>query len=145
MAQKFIVVDAEVLPEVIGKALEVKKLLADHTEKSLASACKRVGISRSAYYKYKDCVFTYEEKLTQRIVYLYAVLRDREGVLSSVLSALYRFGANVLTLNQNIPMDGVAGVTFSVRLNGEKQSPPELQRALQLIPGVVEVRILSGE
>ncbi len=142
---QLIVVDASVLPDVIGKVLEVKKLLANKEEKSSAAACKRVGISRSAYYKYKNCVYSYEDKITQRIINLHAVLRDEAGVLSNVLAALYDADANILTVNQNIPIDGVAGVTFSVRLNGEVQSPHQLQQLVGAVQGVVEVRILSGE
>ncbi|MBR6617896.1 MAG: ACT domain-containing protein [Oscillospiraceae bacterium] len=142
---QLIVVDASVLPDVIGKVLEIKKLLANKEEKSSAAACKRVGISRSAYYKYKNCVYSYEDKITQRIINLHAVLRDEAGVLSSVLSALYDADANILTVNQNIPIDGVAGVTFSVRLNGEVKSPHQLQQLVSAVQGVVEVKILSGE
>ncbi len=142
---QLIVVDASVLPDVIGKVLEVKKLLAYREEKSSAAACKRVGISRSAYYKYKDCVFSYEDKLTQRIINLHLTLRDEAGVLSSVLSALYALDANILTVNQNIPIDGVAGVTFSIRLGGEVQTPHALEERLQTVEGVVSVKILSGE
>ncbi|MBE6849023.1 MAG: ACT domain-containing protein [Ruminococcus sp.] len=142
---QLIVVDASVLPEVISKVLEVKKLLAGREEKSSAAACKRVGISRSAYYKYKNCVYSYEDKITQRIINLQAVLRDEAGVLSSVLAALYDVDANILTVNQNIPIDGVASVTFSVRLNGDVQSPSQLDAVLRKVQGVVDVRILSGE
>ncbi len=145
MEHQLIVVDASVLPDVINKVLEVKKLLANKEEKSSAAACKRVGISRSAYYKYKDCVFSYEDKLTQRIMNLHAVLRDEAGVLSSVLSALYDLGANILTVNQNIPIDGAAAVTFSIRLGNGLQSPVSLQESLMQIDGVVDVKILSGE
>ncbi len=142
---QLIVVDASVLPDVISKVLEVKKLLAGREEKSSAAACKRVGISRSAYYKYKNCVYSYEDKITQRIINLQAVLRDEAGVLSNVLSALYDADANILTVNQNIPIDSVASVTFSVRLNGEVQSPHELEDMLRKVQGVVDVKILSGE
>lgn len=142
---QLIVVDASVLPDVIGKVLEVKKLLANREEKSSAAACKRIGISRSAYYKYKDCVFSYEDKLTQRIISLHAVLRDEAGVLSSVLSALYAAEANILTVNQNIPIDGVAEVTFSIRLGSTLRNPHELEERLLQVEGVVHVRILSGE
>ena len=142
---QLIVVDASVLPVVISKVLEVKKLLAGREEKSSAAACKRVGISRCAYYKYKNCVYSYEDKITQRIINLQAVLRDEAGVLSSVLAALYDVDANILTVNQNIPIDGVASVTFSVRLNGDVQSPSQLDAVLRKVQGVVDVRILSGE
>ena len=142
---QLIVVDASVLPDVIGKVLEAKRLLASRTEKSSAAACKRVGISRSAYYKYKDSVFSYEDRLTQRIINLHALLQDKAGVLSNVLSTLYGLEANILTVNQNIPIDGVAGVTFSVRLTGAVQAPHELAKRIGEVQGVVEVKILSGE
>lgn len=74
MRAQFIVVNTSVLPEIFEKVLEVKKLVADHSEKSFASACKRVGISRSAFYKYRDYVFHYEDKMTQRIVNLLSLI-----------------------------------------------------------------------
>ena len=141
----FLVVSTEVLPEVFGKVLEVKKLLACGEEKSSASAYKRVGISRSAYYKYRECVFTYEEKLTQRIISLYAVLRDEPGVLSAFLSEIHRFGANILTLNQNIPVDGAAAVTVTAKLHGSASEAYSLADKLKTLGGVVDVKVLSGE
>lgn len=143
-ASQLIVVSASVLPEIITKVLEVKKRIACGEEKSSASACKAVGISRSAYYKYKDCVFSYEEKLTQRIISLYAVLKDEPGVLSSVLATLHTLNANILTVNQNIPIDGVAAVTISLRLNGAAEDSYMLQAVLSAIYGVVDIKMISG-
>ena len=120
--RRLIVVDSSVLPEVILKVLAVKKLLASREEKSSASACKRIGISRSAYYKYRDSVFSYDDKMTKRILTLSALLRDEPGILSSVLVTLHACEANILTVNQNIPMDGVAAVTISLRLSGGNES-----------------------
>ncbi|MGN0608133.1 MAG: ACT domain-containing protein [Oscillospiraceae bacterium] len=141
----FIVVSTEVLPEVFPKVLEVKRLIACGEEKSSASACKRVGISRSAYYKYRECVFTYEEKLTQKIVTYYAVLRDEPGVLSGFLSEIHRSGANILTVNQNIPIDGAASVTITARLHGDGAEAYKLRETLGKLQGVVEIKLLSGE
>lgn len=144
-SSKLIVVSASVLPEVITKVLEVKKLLANREEKSSAAACKRIGISRSAYYKYKDCVFCYEEKLTQKIINIYAVLKDEPGVLSSVLQVLNSIGANILTLNQSIPIDGVAGITLALRMNGDISGINSIKSIISDVNGVVEVKIISGE
>ena len=144
-SSKLIVVSASVLPEVITKVLEVKKLLANREEKSSAAACKRIGISRSAYYKYKDCVFCYEEKLTQKIINIYAVLKDEPGVLSSVLQVLNSIGANILTLNQSIPIDGVAGITLALRMNGDISGINSIKSIISDVTGVVEVKIISGE
>lgn len=142
---RLIVVNSCVLPEVITKVIEVKKLLAGNEEKNSSSACKRVGISRSAYYKYKDFVFSYEDKLTHKIITLYTVLKDEPGVLSSVLSALHSLNTNILTLNQSIPVDGVAAVTLSLRLNGSDDKITDIRSIISEIDGVVNVKILSGE
>ncbi|MEG0614474.1 MAG: ACT domain-containing protein [Oscillospiraceae bacterium] len=142
---QLIVVSASVLPEIFSKVLDVKKLLARGEEKSSAAACKNVGISRSAYYKYKDCVYSYEEKLMQKIISLYAVLKDEPGVLSSVLSTLHSLSANVLTVNQNIPIDSVATVTISLRLKDGTDEPYMLTSILSKLYGVVDIKIISGE
>ncbi len=142
---QLIVVDSAVLPEVILKVLEVKKLLANKEEKSSASACKRVGVSRSAYYKYRSCVFSYEEKIMQRIITLYMILKDEPGVLSSVLVSLHNLNSNILTVNQSIPLDGVATVTISLRLNESFDEAIVMKSIIAGLKGVVEVQLLSGE
>ena len=142
---QLIVVSANVLPEIFPKVLEVKRLLARGEEKSSAGACKAVGISRSAYYKYKECVFSYEEKLTQKIISLYAVLKDEPGVLSSILATMHSLNANILTVNQSIPVDGVAAVSISLRLNGNVEETYMLKSILSELYGVVDVKIISGE
>ena len=143
-SSQLIVADAKILPEVFTKVLEVKKLIAQKGEKSSASACKRVGISRSAYYKYKDCVFSYEELFTRRIVNLYLLLNDRPGVLSSALAFLHSLNANILTVNQSIPVDGAAAVNISLRMSSDSDEPASLSSISEL-NGVLEVKILSAE
>ncbi len=141
----FVVISTDVLPEIFPKVLEVKRLLACGEEKSSASACKRIGISRSAFYKYKECVFAYEEKLTQKIISYYAVLKDEPGVLSAILSEFHRQGANIITVNQNMPIDGVAAVNITVRLFGAEADAYGLKNDLAAINGVVDVKFISGE
>lgn len=142
---QLIVVDAGILPDVFTKVLVVKKLMAQKGEKSFASACKRIGISRSAYYKYKDCVFSYEELFARRIVNLYLLLGDKPGVLSSVLAFLHSLNANVLTVNQSIPVDGAAAVNISLRLTGESDEELASLNSITELDGVIEVKILSAE
>lgn len=141
--QNWVVVEVGVLPEVITKTLLVKRMLANREEKSSAAACRKVGISRSAFYKYRDCVFIYEEQMNQHIFTVYLLLHDESGVLSSVLAALYAAQANVLTVNQSIPVDGAANVTVSFRLEDAAQAAPLCAR-LKELSGVAEVRLLSG-
>ena len=141
--KNWVVVDSSVLPEVILKTLTVKRMLANREEKSSSAACRAVGISRSAFYKYRDSVFVYEDQMREQIFTVYMILHDEEGVLSGVLHALTDADANVLTLNQSIPVDGAATVTVTFRLKDAAQIPA-LCSALAERKGVVEVRLLSG-
>lgn len=141
--KNLVVVDSAVLPEVILKTLTVKRMLANREEKSSSAACRKVGISRSAFYKYRDSVFLYEEQLRERIFTVYLLLHDEAGVLSGVLQMLSGAAANVLTLNQSIPVDGAAVVTVTFRLAEDGQISA-LCDLLEGCKGVAEVRLLSG-
>ncbi len=147
MEQKsqLIVVDSAILPDVFTKVLDVKKLMAQRGEKSFASACKRVGVSRSAYYKYKDSVFSYEEFFNRKIVNLYLLLSDSPGVLSGVLVFLQDMQANILTVNQSIPVDGAANVNISLRLTSDNGEVLTALGSISTLDGVLEVKILSAE
>ena len=101
--KRLLLVDADALPEVFARVVDAKRFLATGEAATAAEASRLAGISRSAFYKYKDAVFPYDEKRSGRILTVHMVLRDRPGVLSAVLSAFADAGANILTVNQNIP------------------------------------------
>lgn len=143
--EELVVVSSQVLPEIILKVLEAKRMKARGDAKNSTEACRAVGISRSAYYKYKDSVFTYAEKLTNKIISMYFVLHDEKGVLSAIISKLYEYNVNILTVNQNIPVDSVAAVTVSFRFEGAQMNTSVIQEELSKLSGVVSVKIISGE
>ena len=141
-----ILVNAELLPEVLLKVLEAKRLLSQGKAKNSSEAARLAGISRSAFYKYKDGVAVYNDEQQSKIVTYYLTLMDRPGVLSTVLAELSRFGANVLTLNQNIPLDGAAPVTISFTTGGLRVDEHTLRQALRSIDGVILCRnLLEGK
>ena len=57
LERRFYLVDAEVLPEVFLKVVKAKELLASGEVRSISAATRSVDLSRSAFYKYKDCIF----------------------------------------------------------------------------------------
>ena len=87
-----LLVDAAILPEVFGKVLQAKEYLQSGQAETAAEAARLAGISRSAFYKYKDAVFTYEPERTGHILTVHFVLKDNPGVLSSLLSACAQAG-----------------------------------------------------
>lgn len=141
---KFYLVDANVLPEVFLKVVHAKQLLAQGKAANLSKAAQMAGISRSALYKYKDCVFPYLGTSTQHIATIYAALVDEPGVLSNLLAELCACGANILTINQNIPVDGVAPVSVSMRTDKLKTDPVAMLESIKGLYGIVDIKLLAN-
>ena len=141
---KYFIVEAQALPEVIRKVAQAKQLLEMGEEATVNSAAKAVGISRSAFYKYKDAVRPFNDMLHGRIVTIQVMLRDEPGVLSGVLNLFADTGINVLTINQNIPVGGRAVVTVTAETSGLQQPLEQLLADGGKIPGVLKCEILAG-
>lgn len=137
---KYLLVEADVLPEVFTKVMHAKLLLTRRKAKNASQAAQMAGISRSAFYKYKDAIFLYDERVNQNIVSFYLTLEDRPGVLSNLLAEFYKLGANVITVNQNIPVDGVAIASVSVRTPDASRSRSQILDMLGGLSGVVDAR-----
>ena len=141
---KYFIVDAQAMPEIIRKVARAKQLLEMGEQPTVNSAAKAVGISRSAFYKYKDAVRPFNDMLHGRIVTLQMMLRDEPGVLSGVLNLLAGTGVNVLTINQNIPVGGRAVVTITAETSALQQSLETLLTDGAQAPGVLKCEILAG-
>lgn len=138
----YLLVDAKVLPEVFIKVIQAKMLLAKGKAKNSSQAALMAGVSRSAYYKYKDAVHLYDERMGDNLVTFGLTLEDRPGVLSNVLGALYQAGANIITVNQNIPVDGVAIVSVSAKVGPESLGREEILQTLNALDGIVEAKAI---
>lgn len=139
--QELVLVDKKVLPEVFSKVLLAKSYLSRDMARNSTEACRMADISRSAFYKYKDSVFFYEDKDKRRVVTYSLWLSDDPGVLSKVLTKLSSFHVNVMTVNQNIPVDRVAVVTITFRINGETNCDLDvLHQNLLEIQGVIKAK-----
>ena len=142
--QKYYIVSADALPEVFLKVAEAKRMLQVGEAATVGEAARQVGISRSAFYKYKDSVVPFRDMTQGRIFTFNTFLRDQMGVLSSVLAIFAGVGANILTINQNIPSDGCALVTITARLDHAEVTPDELIVRMRSTPGVVSADLLAG-
>jgi len=137
----YVLVNAQILPEVYRKVLSAKQLLADGEAASASAAAKMAGISRSAYYKYRDKVFEYNPDNAEEMATLSLVLLDTKGVLSAVTNEIYLVGANVLSINQDVPHNGVANVSLTVRIAEMNVSVDSLTEKLKSLSGVKSVRL----
>lgn len=141
---KYYLVAAEALPEIFLKVAEAKRMLHAGEVSTAGEAARTVGISRSAFYKYRDSILPFTDMKTGRIITFYTLLKDNPGVLSDVLSIFAASGANILTINQTIPTNGCAAVTISAETSSMQLSLDELIAEAGALGGVVKFEILAG-
>ncbi len=143
-SSRFYLVESNMLPEIFRKVVYAKELLQTGEAATVAEAAASAGISRSAYYKYKDSVSPFQDMERGRIITYHITLRDRRGGLSTLLSVFAGSGANILTINQSIPINGIALVTISAETTGMTSNSEELLEKLQNTEGIKKVEITAG-
>lgn len=141
---KYYIVEASALPEVFVKVAETKRILSTGEATTVNEATKITGISRSAFYKYRDAVMPFQSLMTGRLITFQFRLLDEPGVLSAILTLFAQYQGNLMTVNSTIPTNGVALVTISAETTGLTVPLEELMRLFQGAPGVVSAEIMAG-
>ena len=141
---KYYIVAADALPEIFVKVAEAKRMMQTGEADTVGAATRLAGISRSAFYKYKDSVQPFNDMKSEHIITFQAMLKDATGVLSRVLAVFAASGANILTINQNIPVNGCAVVTMTAETSALQDSLEGVLDSLSAGPGVVKCEILAG-
>lgn len=142
---KYYLVLSDALPRVFSDVIAAKKLLSTGRCKTINEAVATAGISRSAFYKYKDAVLPFNEKAKGRIITFLFTVEDLTGILSKMLAVFADAGANILTINQNIPIGGKATVIISAEIGALSAEVDELIKNLNKINGVQKTDIIAGE
>ena len=140
---KFYMVRADLLPESIFKTAMAKEMLASGEVDNILEAVERLEIARSTFYKYKDGVFSFHNADNLGIINISLLLRNVSGVLSVVLNCIAQLRGNILTINQNLPLHGVAYVTLSVGMEEATLSVNEMLTRLNKIDGVINVEVIG--
>ncbi|SDI92912.1 ACT domain-containing protein [Salimicrobium halophilum] len=143
-SEKFYLVRSDILPEAMKKTLDAKRMLDRGKAASVYEAVNQVGLSRSAFYKYKDAVYPFQQMVKEQIVTLFFHLEDQKGSLSQLLSVAAEFGCNVLTIHQTIPIQGKANVTLSLNTTGMNAGMNRLLQQLQDLEFFDNVEVLSS-
>lgn len=141
----YYIVDKRVMPEVFLKVVEAKELFEKGVVASVQEAVDSVGVSRSAYYKYKDYVSVVSRSTRGKIITLAFNLEDKAGILSLVLNILADHGANVLTINQTIPINNVANVTITIDTGNMTLSVRDMLDNISKIHGVLTLKTIARE
>ena len=143
--KKYLIVSKKILPDVYEKVIEARNLINNGSVKGISEAVKVVGISRSTYYKYKDYVFSPDENSIGRKAVISMMLKHEKGILSNVLNYLSMQNANILTINQSIPINGKASVNVSLDISDLSKSIDEVMDEMKKIKGATQVKLLSVE
>lgn len=141
---KYYLVERSMLPEIFIKVTEARALLETGEASTVAEAVAKVGISRSAFYKYKDSISPFNDMKHGQIITFHMLLRDKKGVLSSVLAIFAGSGSNILTINQSIPINATAAVTISVETAQMNLGLEDLKEQIENTAGVIKVEIMAG-
>lgn len=141
---KYYVVKQKALPEVLLKVAQVNKII-ETKRMSIAEATESVGISRSSYYKYKDDIFPFRDNVKGKTITFVLSMDDEPGILSVVLKIIAEYKANLLTIHQTIPVNGVASLTLSVDILPTTGDSAKMIEQIEQLSGVRYLKILSRE
>lgn len=142
---RFYIVNEKSLPEVFLKVMEVKENLLLGKAKDISEAIKIVGISRSTYYKYKDDIFPMDEAMKSKKVTLIILMTHKAGTLSKVLDCIAFYKGNILTINQDIPINLSANVTVTIDVSNMEKSVSHLAARLNALANVRSVKLLAAD
>ena len=142
---KYFVVKQRAVPEVLLKVVEAKKLLETVRAITVQGAADRVGISRSSFYKYMDDIFPFYDNTKGKTITLVVQMDDKQGLLSDLLHVVAVYRANILTIHQSIPVNGVATLTLSVEVREDTENVSSMIDELEVLDGIHYVKILARE
>ena len=143
--KKYYVVRERAVPEVLLKVVQAKKLLDSGKVQTVQEASEQTGISRSSFYKYKDDIFPYHENMRGKTVIMVIQMDDEPGILSVVLKSIADYHANILTIHQSIPVNGIASLTVNVDVFEETGDVEEMVKVIEKIKGIHYVKIIARE
>ena len=141
----YYVLREKAVPEVLLKVVEANRLLDSGKIESVQEATEAVGISRSSFYKYKDDIFLYHEEKKGKTVNMVIQMNDEPGLLSTVLKLIADAKANILTIHQSVPVNGIATLTLSGDIFPDTDDVDEMAKQIESVNGIHYVKILARE
>ncbi len=142
---KYFVVKQKAIPEVLLKVVEAKRLLDSEKALTIQDAVDAVGISRSSFYKYKDDIFQFHDNSQGTTFTMTFQMDDEPGLLSDVLKLIAEYHANILTIHQSIPINGIASLSLSIQVLQTTGDISKMIEQMESQKGVHHVKILAKE
>ena len=141
---KYYIVEASALPDIFIKVAESKRLLSTGAADTVNDATQMTGISRSAFYKYRDAITPFQDMCSSRIITFQILLHDQPGALNNLLTILADHQANIMTINSIVPSNGTSVVTIAAETAKLELPLEELLHLLRSAQGVIKADVLAG-
>ena len=142
---QYFVLKEKAVPEVLLKVVEAKRMLESGRASSVQEATDMVEISRSSFYKYKEDIFPFHDNVKGKTVTMVIQLDDEPGLLSIVLKTIAEYQANILTIHQSVPVNGIASLTLSVDVLPETRDLSMMVEEIERVEGIHYIKILARE
>lgn len=142
---KYFIVKKKAVPDVLLKVVEAKRLLDSEKVYTVQEAADMVGISRSSFYKYKDDIFPFHENVRGKTITFMLQIDDKPGLLSNILNCVAKNDANILTIHQSIPVNGIASLTLSVEIPSQLIDTSVIFDEIESLNGIHYIKILARE
>ena len=142
-SNEYFIVHKSILPEYFEQVIQARELINDKNF-SVSDACKQLNISRSTYYKYKDYIFRPSKNSGNKAIFVLKTI-DEKGILSQILKVIYDKQGNIISINQDTPLDGTAYITLAIDVSELNSSIEQLKETMNTINGVKSVDIMGVE
>lgn len=143
--ERLYVVSEKALPQILLQVVRAKRLLETERVMTVAEATERVGISRSSFYKYKDEINSFYDNTRGKTISFLIQMKDEQGLLSRVLGEIARYGVNVLTIHQSIPVNGIASISISIEITDGNADVTDMMEAVKHLEGIQFLKVLAKE
>ncbi len=141
----YYLIQKRAVPEVLQKVVEVNKLLASGRARTVNEATNAVGISRSTYYKYADDVEEFRDSSEGTTLTIFCEINDERGLLADMLGIISESRANILTIHQSIPLNGVASLSVSFQILEDTDNINNMLEKIEGLDGVRRLRVTGRE
>ena len=142
---EFYIVRARAVPEVLRGVARANQLLASGKVRTVNEAAELAGISRSSYYKFKDDIEEFHDSISGMNITLFCEINDETGILASLLGIISGCNANILTIHQSIPINGVADLSISLQIRDNTEDISQMIRKIEALGGVRKIRIMGRD
>lgn len=143
-AKQYIIVAEHVAGETLRRVVRVKGRLADNPAISINQACKEEGISRSAYYKYKDNVFAYQSQEGQQLFHFSILTALSASCLSQISQILEPYAEQLQQANQQRVGPNLSQLNLSIWL-GSVKIAKQVQEDLRQVRGLQDCKLTSDD